>query len=106
MDAINGKQYQIKVKSPDSFTIGDTTSFNPYITGGVATQIKIPIYEKFYSLEKSLGYPYPPQSKEMPICSWDKFGYPEQLHVILNGILDFWGKYKRLPENLNKDDAK
>jgi hypothetical protein len=41
----------------------------------------------------------------MPICSWDKFGIPEQLHVVLNGILNFEKKHKRLPENLNKDDA-
>lgn len=33
----------------------------------------------------------------MPICTWEKFGYPEQLHVILNGVLEFWNKYKRLP---------
>ncbi|HRI34625.1 MAG TPA: hypothetical protein PLD02_12805 [Saprospiraceae bacterium] len=41
----------------------------------------------------------------MPICSWEKFGYPEQLHVILNGVINFWGKHKRLPENLNQADA-
>lgn len=41
----------------------------------------------------------------MPICSWEKFGNPEQLHVILNGLLDFWAKHKRLPKNLHKDEA-
>jgi hypothetical protein len=25
--------------------------------------------------------------------------------VILNGVIDFWGKHKRLPENLNQADA-
>lgn len=42
----------------------------------------------------------------MPICSWEKFGVPEQLHVILNGVFDFWTKNKRLPKALNEDDAK
>lgn len=41
----------------------------------------------------------------MPICSWEKFGYPEQLHVILNGLIDFYGKHKRLPQSLNQSDA-
>lgn len=41
----------------------------------------------------------------MPICSWEKFGVPEQLHVILNGVLNFWAEHKRLPENLNKEEA-
>jgi hypothetical protein len=41
----------------------------------------------------------------MPICSWEKFGYPEQLHVILNGVLDFYAKHQRLPKNLSKEEA-
>lgn len=57
---------------------------------------------KFHALDKSLNYPYPPDSKEMPIANWEKFGYPEQLHVILNGVYDFWAKHKRLPEPLNE----
>lgn len=40
----------------------------------------------------------------MPICNWEKFGYPEQLHVILNGILSFHQKHSRLPNNLDNDD--
>jgi ubiquitin-activating enzyme E1 len=60
---------------------------------------------KFFDLEKSLRYPYPPDSKEMPIASWDKFGVPEQLHVILNGLLAFHAKHKRTPTPLNQDDA-
>lgn len=60
---------------------------------------------KFNNLQKSWNYPFAPDSKEMPICSWQKFGTPQQLHVILNGVLDFWNKHKRLPVNLNKEDA-
>lgn len=41
----------------------------------------------------------------MPICSWEKFGYPEQLHVILNGLFDFWTKNNRLPKLLDEKDA-
>jgi len=63
MEEINEKQYQIIVRSPDSFTIGDTTKFSAYLTGGIAVQVKVPVIQKFHSLERSLSYPYPPDSK-------------------------------------------
>ena len=60
---------------------------------------------KFHSLEKSLRYTYPPDSKEMPIANWDKWGVPEQLHVVLNSIYNYVDEKKRLPRALNEDDA-
>lgn len=41
----------------------------------------------------------------MPICSWEKFGYPEQLHVILNGVYNFFDKHNRLPKALDAADV-
>lgn len=105
MTEINGKEYKIEVKSPHSFAIGDTRAFSPYVSGGIATEVKVPSLMKFYPLQKSLNYPYPPDSKEMPIASWEKFGCPEQLHTALNGIYNFWAKHQRLPRALNEDDA-
>lgn len=51
------------MKSPDSFTIGDTSKFSEYIGGGIAHEVKVPTLMKFHSLEKSFNYPYPPDSK-------------------------------------------
>ena len=51
MTQLNGKQYKIIVKSPDSFTIGDTSKFSDYIGGGIAAQVKLPIFIKFKSLQ-------------------------------------------------------
>ena len=70
MTEINGKEFKIEVKSPDSFLIGDTRNFSDYLSGGIATEIKVPFEMKFHDLEKSLRYPYPPDSKEMPIAAW------------------------------------
>lgn len=70
MTELNGKTFQIQVKTRQSFTIGDTRKFNPYISGGIASEVKMPFEQQFYDLEKSLRYPYPPNSKEMPIASW------------------------------------
>lgn len=41
----------------------------------------------------------------MPICNWEKFGVPEQLHIILNGVYCFYEKKGRLPGALNEEDA-
>lgn len=63
MTGINGKQFKVEVKTPGTFSIGDTRSFGVYENGGIATEIKVPIEMKFHDLEKSLRYPYPPDSK-------------------------------------------
>ena len=52
-----------------------------------------------------MRYPYPPDSKEMPIASWDKFGIPEQLHIVLNALLAFQTQHHRIPRPLNQEDA-
>jgi len=41
----------------------------------------------------------------MPIASWDKFGVPEQLHIVLNALLAFNSKHNRIPRILNQEDA-
>lgn len=89
MTEINGKEFKIEIKSPHSFLIGDTRDFSHYVSGGISTEVKIPFEVKSHDIEKSLRYPYPPDSREMPIASWEKFGVPEQLHIVLNGLLAF-----------------
>lgn len=42
MTEINGQQFKITTKSPHSFTIGDTSKFSSYVSGGIATQVKVP----------------------------------------------------------------
>jgi hypothetical protein len=40
--SINGKIFKIKVLNWNSFSIGDTTNFTPYIRNGLCKNIKIP----------------------------------------------------------------
>lgn len=49
MTEINGKEFKIKVTGPCQFSIGDTTGFSDYITGGIVTQIKQPKTINFVS---------------------------------------------------------
>ncbi|KAL1140470.1 hypothetical protein AAG570_000402 [Ranatra chinensis] len=58
MTELNGCQpVKVKIISVDAFSIGDTSMFSPYIKGGIATQVKIPITIKFKCLEDSFVNP-------------------------------------------------
>jgi ubiquitin-activating enzyme E1 len=55
MTELNGcKPLKISVKGPYTFTIGDTSNFSAYKTGGIFTQVKMPKTIKFVSV-KVLG---------------------------------------------------
>lgn len=50
MVELNGcEPRKIKVLGPYTFSIGDTTSFTPYIRGGIVSQVKVPKVVKFVS---------------------------------------------------------
>jgi hypothetical protein len=37
--------------------------FSTYLVEVLLSEVKVPVFQKYYSLEKSLSYPYPPDSK-------------------------------------------
>lgn len=41
----------------------------------------------------------------MELCNWEKMGRPEECHFILNCLLNYQAKHKRLPRSLNTEDA-
>ena len=47
---MNGKLFKVTVKSPHTFSIGDTSEFSAYDINGIAEQVKVPITIKFNSL--------------------------------------------------------
>lgn len=49
MTEINGKEFKVKVTGPCQFSIGDTTGFSDYLTGGLVTQVKQPKTINFVS---------------------------------------------------------
>lgn len=40
--SINGRVFQIKVINWNSFSIGDTSNYEPYVKGGLCKNINIP----------------------------------------------------------------
>lgn len=51
-NSINETIHDIKIVSPFSFKIGDTTKYEKYERNGKITQVKVPVTRKFKSLEE------------------------------------------------------
>ena len=55
MDELNGcEPRKVSVKGPYTFSIGDTTAFGDYKTGGIFTQVKMPKIIDFVSFGANL----------------------------------------------------
>jgi ubiquitin-activating enzyme E1 len=107
MSELNNQKFQITVLSPHTFTIGDTTKFSNYVSGGYATQTKVPFQKEYKSLEKALEDPYGPGNRELhdPDMDYERMYKPLELHLYLNSVLDFATQEGRLPEICNDSDA-
>ncbi|XP_077517867.1 ubiquitin-like modifier-activating enzyme 1 [Amblyomma americanum] len=90
---------KIKVLSPHSFSVGDTTQFSDYAMGGVATQVKVPKEISFKPLKKSITQP------EFVISDFAKIDRPAQLHLGFLALHAFHQCHSRPPYPWNKDDA-
>ena len=95
MEEVNGKTFPIKIVSPFSFSIGDTRGFSDYKREGIATQVKMPDEVKFRKLESSLLSPIPPGKYELETADYTK--QPNQLHIILTAVFQFYSKHHSLP---------
>lgn len=101
MPELNGiSPRQVKVNGPYTFSIGDTSSFGDYKSGGIFTQAKKPKSVRFQSLKDSLAKP------ELFIADFAKFDRPAQLHIGFQALDAFASKYNgELPKPRNEQDA-
>ncbi|KZW04092.1 ubiquitin activating enzyme [Exidia glandulosa HHB12029] len=90
---------KITVKGPYTFTIGDTSGFSDYISGGTFTQVKMPKVIEFKSLAESLKNP------EFFITDFAKFERPGALHVGFQALWSFFEQNRRFPRPRNPEDA-
>jgi ubiquitin-activating enzyme E1 len=107
MTEVNDKHFKIKVISPFSFEIGDTTGFSDYTRQGIAEQVKVVRQVEFQSLAAALEEPLGKGVTELqdPDMDWENMNKPFELHVVLKSVLDFYSAKKRLPGLLNEEDA-
>ncbi|ORX81993.1 ubiquitin-activating emzyme E1 [Basidiobolus meristosporus CBS 931.73] len=100
MEELNGCEPQkVKVLGPYTFSIGDTSGFSDYVSGGVFTQVKMPKILNFKSLRESL------KGSEFLITDFAKFDKPAQLHVGFQALNAFQTKHSQLPKPRDEADA-
>lgn len=81
MQELNGCQpLKITVLGPYTFSIGDTSKFGEYKSGGVATQVKMPKTISFKPLAQATEEP------EFLISDFAKLDSPATLHVAFNAL--------------------
>lgn len=90
---------KVTVKGPYTFTIGDTTAFGEYKTGGIFTQVKMPKILEFKSLRESLNSP------DFWITDFAKFDRPATLHAGFQALWQFHSEQQRFPRPRNAGDA-
>ncbi|KAG7562758.1 hypothetical protein FFLO_01819 [Filobasidium floriforme] len=101
MTQLNGcEPRKVTVKGPYTFTIGDTTSFDDYVSGGLFTQVKMPKDIAFKTLKQSLKEP------EYFMTDFAKFDRPATLHVGFQALSSFADQHGRLPSPRHEHDAK
>ncbi|CAG8762859.1 1368_t:CDS:2, partial [Racocetra persica] len=90
---------KIKVLGPYTFSIGDTSNFGDYISGGLFTQVKQPKTISFKSLREAL------QKPEYLVSDFGKWDRPGQLHLGFQALHAFTEKNGSLPRPHNEHDA-
>jgi len=91
---------QIKVLGPYTFSIGDTSNFGDYSSGGTFIQVKRPKTYHFQSLREALKKP------EYLISDFAKFDRPMQLHIAFQALSEFSVNHSgEFPSLRNEDHA-
>uniref|UniRef100_A0A0B7B891 E1 ubiquitin-activating enzyme n=2 Tax=Arion vulgaris TaxID=1028688 RepID=A0A0B7B891_9EUPU len=102
MTAVNGRNFAIKVVNPYTFSIGDTSAaeFEPYIEGGIFTEVKVQKKMSFSSLEQQQLEP------SLLIPDLCKFDVPPVLHVGYLALQSFLEQYGSFPKAWDADAGK
>jgi len=100
MTEINEQMFKIKVLGPYTFSIGDTTGFSQYESGGVVVQVKQPKVVNFKPINVAIN------DMEPVITDFAKFSAPAQLHICYQ-TLHTWQQENAgsLPRPWNSEDA-
>lgn len=91
MDQVNNRRFDVKVISPHSFSICDTSSFSKYKCGGRALQIKTVKKLNFDNLANQLKAP---KYLTPDLCKMDA---PMYIHVCMLALHRFQEQFKRMP---------
>ncbi|XP_042310273.1 ubiquitin-like modifier-activating enzyme 7 [Sceloporus undulatus] len=89
----------IHVRGEYSLEVGDTSSFSPYKSGGIITQVKMPQKYSFKSLRSSMADP------KIKTPDEGKRSRYHILHMAFWALQLFWNEMQRLPKPRDQADA-
>jgi len=104
MTELNGTEWKVKVISPFTLSIGDTSNFGAYIKGGHLEQVKTPKTLNFKPLSAYFGNPG--NFEDILNVDDSKMMRYDCYHYYTEAILDFYQANARFPKPGNRDDAK
>ncbi|XP_037956761.1 ubiquitin-like modifier-activating enzyme 1 isoform X2 [Teleopsis dalmanni] len=100
MTELNGcAPIKISILGPYTFSIGDTSHFGEYISGGIVTQVKMPKIINFKPLEVAEKEP------EFIDSDFAKFDHPMSLHVAFKVLHKYIKEIGSPPRPWNDTDA-
>ncbi|XP_076848600.1 ubiquitin-like modifier-activating enzyme 6 [Brachyhypopomus gauderio] len=99
MVELNGTTHQITALSPYSFSIGDTSSFQPYLHGGIVRTVRVPRTFHFETMEQQLHDP------QLLIPDFSKPEAPLQIHTTIIALDVFQEQHGHLPSTGCVQDA-
>lgn len=91
---------EIKVCSPYTFSICDTSGFSEYERGGTATEVKQPCILKFKPLHEALL-----DHQLLTVTDFGKISKHQTLHLAFQALHSFVKKEKHLPHPRSQSDA-
>lgn len=89
----------IRVIGQYTLEVGDTSSFSPYQSGGMITQVKMPQKHSFGTLQSSMTHP------KIKTQDAEKLSRYYTLHVAFWALHVFQNEMQRLPRPWNQADA-
>lgn len=105
-ESINKTIHKVKVISPFSFKIGDTTIFENYEMNGKITQVKVPVTFKFQNLDECLNSQNIPLDENMSMADFEKMPHIPISHACFEALDAFIIDNKRMPKPWDLEDSK
>ncbi len=99
MTQVNGKEFQVKVLSPFSFSIGDTSQFSDYENSGIVTESKKAIQLDFKPIHESVYSP------DYLVSDYVKESDNDTIHLAYQALCTYHAANGRFPRPWSKPDA-
>lgn len=107
--SINNTLHKVRVLTPFSFKIGDTSMYSEHKGNGLAKQLKPKLHLEFKTFKDTMyaegGEPNLPLDMNMMISDFEKMSHPQIEHCAFEALDLFRKENKRMPGVWNKEDA-